>query len=155
MLLHLVGSETREIFDTLADTGDTFDTALRALKNHLSVQKNIPYERSKFHQAHQEQRESIELFVTHLRKLSIFCEYIDQDEQIRGQVLVTCLSIELRKKLLTEQELTLNKTTEIAKTTESTNSHIKDLEQWNQNSDKAKQEHINHLQARGRGNHQS
>ena len=60
MLLHLVGSETQEIFDALADTRDTFDTALTALSNHFSVQKNVPYEQSKFHQAHQEQGESIE-----------------------------------------------------------------------------------------------
>ena len=128
---------------------------LVALNNHFSVQKAVPYEWSKFHQAHQEQGKSIEEFVTCLRKLSLFCKYNDQDEQIRDQVLITCLSTELRKKLLTEKELTLNKTTETAKTMESANSHIKDLEQWNQqNSDKAKHEHINHLQARGRGNHQ-
>ena len=155
MLLHPIGSETQEIFDTLADTGGTFDTALTTLNNHFSVQKNIPYEQSKFHQAHQEQGESIEQFVTRLRKLSSFCEHNHQDEQIRDQVLVACLSMELRKKLLTEKELTLNKTIEIAKTMESANSHIKDLEQWNQSSDKAKHEHINHLQARGRGNHHS
>ena len=38
---------------------------------------------------------------------------------------------------------------------ENANSHIEDLEQWNQNSDKAKQEHINRLQARERGHHHS
>ena len=79
MLLHLVESETQEIFDTLADTGDTFDTALTVLNNHFSVQKYVPYDRSKFHQAHQEQGESIEQFVTRLRKLSLFREYTDQD----------------------------------------------------------------------------
>lgn len=44
---------------------------------------------------HQEQGEKIEQFVTHLRKLSLFCEYTDLDEQIRDQVLVACLSTEL------------------------------------------------------------
>ena len=38
---------------------------------------------------------------------------------------------------------------------ETVNSQIKDLEQCNQNSDKAKQEHINGLQGRGRGNSHS
>ena len=97
------------------------------MNNHFLVQKNGPYERSKFHQARQEQGESIEQLVTRLRKLSLFCEYIDQDEEIRVHVLVACLSTELRKKLLTEKELTLNKTIEIAKTMESAISRIKDL----------------------------
>ena len=74
MLLHLVGSETQEIFDILAGTEVTFDIASKALNNHFSVQKNVPYERSKFHQAHEEQGESIEQFVTRLRKLYLFCE---------------------------------------------------------------------------------
>ena len=95
MLLLLVGSETQEIFDTLADTGDTFDTALTILDNYFSIQNNVPYEWSTFHQMHQEQGEKIEQFVTHLRKLSLFCEYTDLDEQIRDQVLVACLSTEL------------------------------------------------------------
>ena len=132
MLLHLVGSETQEIFDTLADTRDTFDTALTALNNHFLVQKNAPYGRSKSHQVHQEQGEGTEQFITCMRKLSLFCEITDQDEQIRDQVLVARLSTELRKKLLTEKEVNLNKTIEITITMESANSRIKDLEQWNQ-----------------------
>ena len=81
---------------------------------------------------HQEQGEGTEQFITCMRKLSLFCEITDQDEQIRDQVLVARLSTELRKKLLTEKGLNLNKTIEITITMESANSRIKDLEQWNQ-----------------------
>ena len=74
MLLHLVGSETQEIFDTLAGTEVTFDTASKTFNNHFSVRKNVPYERFKFLQVHEEQEESTEQFVTRLRKLYLFCE---------------------------------------------------------------------------------
>ena len=38
ILLHPVGSGTQETFDTLADKGDRFGTALTALNNQFSVQ---------------------------------------------------------------------------------------------------------------------
>ena len=45
ILLHLVGSETQEIYDTLgvADTA-SFDQALTALNKKFDVQKNVSYE---------------------------------------------------------------------------------------------------------------
>jgi len=48
LLLHLIGPESQEVFDTLPDTGNTFEEALTALKEYFKVKKNIPYERSVF-----------------------------------------------------------------------------------------------------------
>ena len=48
---------------------------MQVLDTHFSVHKNIPFERSKFHQAKQLSQESIEQFITRLRKLSLHCEY--------------------------------------------------------------------------------
>ena len=81
LLLHLVGSGTQEIFDTLVNTGTTYEEALAALDQHFEVRKNIPFERSKFHQAKQESSESIEQYVTRLRQLCKHCEYTDTDEE--------------------------------------------------------------------------
>ena len=75
LLLHLIGPESQEIFDTLPDTGNTFEEALTALEDYFKVKKNVPYERSVFGNAKQDSTESIEQFVTRLRKLSMNCEY--------------------------------------------------------------------------------
>ena len=93
LLLHLIGPDTQEIFETLTDQGNTYGESMQALDTHFSVQKNIPFETSKFHQAKQHSQESIEQFITRLRKLSLHCEYDNKtDEQIRDQVIATCSS---------------------------------------------------------------
>ena len=73
-LLHLVRTETREIFKMLQNTGETFAEALLALDNHFSVKKNIPLQRSKFHQPKQETNESIGQYITKLRQLCLYCD---------------------------------------------------------------------------------
>ena len=115
MLLHMAGPETQEVFDTLTPANDTYDKALEALTSHFSVKKNVPFERNVFHDTKQKAGESVEQFVTRLRKLTASCEYGDQTEDhIRDQVIATCSSTGLRKKLLTEPDLTLAKVIEIA-----------------------------------------
>ena len=130
MLLNLIGLESQDIFETLIVAGNTYADALAALNTHFEVQKNVPYERSKFHQAKQT-NESIEQFITRLRQLSLYCEYTDADEQIRDHVIVACSSSKFRKRLLTEKDLTLDKTIQIGRTMESANIHTKEIEEHN------------------------
>jgi len=103
MLLHMAGPETQEVFDILTPENDTYDKALEAPTSHFSVKKNVPFEGNVFHQTKQKAGESVEQFFTRLRKLTASCDYGDQTEdQIRDQVIATCSSTGLRKKLLTE-----------------------------------------------------
>ena len=129
MLLHMAGPETQEVFDTLTPANDTYDKALEALTSHFSVKKNVPFERNVFHQTKQKAGESVKQFVTRLRKLTASCEYGDQTEdQIRDQVIATCSSTGLRKKLLTEPDLTLAKVIEIAQVMETAHHQVKEIE---------------------------
>ena len=129
MLLHMAGPETQEVFDTLTPANDTYDKALEALTSHFSVKKNVPFERNVFHQTKQKAGESIEQFVTRVRKLTASCEYGDQTEdQIRDQIIATCSSTGLRKKLLTETDLTLAKVIEIAQVMETAHHQVKEIE---------------------------
>ena len=92
-LLHLIGPEAREIFETLSPVNESYESALNALNQHLSVQKNIPFERSVFHQCKQRHGESLEQYVTCLRQLAATCDYGPAvDEQIRDQVIAACNS---------------------------------------------------------------
>ena len=120
ILLHLVGQQCQEIFETFTDTGNTFDEALQKFDAHFSVQKNTPFERHKFHQAKQESGESIDQFITRLRKLSIYCEYGGETgNEIRDMVIAKTNSTKLRKRLLIESNLTLQKTQDISRLLES------------------------------------
>ena len=124
----MVGPETQEVFERLVPEDDTYEKALKAPDEHFSVKKNVPFERSVFHQARQKSGESIEQFVTRLRKLAATCDHGDTtNEQIRYQVIATCTSSKLRKRLLSETDLTSDKVLEIGKIKESAH-HNKEIE---------------------------
>ena len=48
LLLHLVGPEAQEVFETLTETGDDYDTALAKLDAYFKPEKNIPFEHHTF-----------------------------------------------------------------------------------------------------------
>ncbi|CAB4008082.1 Transposon Ty3-I Gag-Pol poly [Paramuricea clavata] len=75
ILLHLVGSEVQEIFETLPDTGEDYKTALEKLNAHFNPCKNIAFERHVFRQATQRADESMDAFVTRLRTLAKTCQF--------------------------------------------------------------------------------
>ena len=109
-LLHLVGIETQEIFETLQDTGNTYDKAITKLNECFNVKKDILYEQSVFREAKQETDESLDQFITRLRKLTTYCEYGNNvNDEIRDQVIHTSKTTKLLTQLLQEQDLTLEK----------------------------------------------
>ena len=67
--MHLVGIDTQEIFETLQDTGHTYDEAITNLNEYFDVKKDILYEQSVFREAKQETDESLDQFITRLRNL--------------------------------------------------------------------------------------
>ena len=128
LLLHIAGRDTQDLFETLTDTGTEYQHALNKLDEHFSIKNNIPFARSVFHSTMQHKGESIEQFVTRLIKLTLYCEYRDSTEkQIRDRVIATCNSTKLRKKLLAESDLTLEKV--LGHTMEQARHHLSTIEQ--------------------------
>ena len=69
----------------------------------------------------QEQHETIDVFVMRLKKLAATCEFTDIDDVIIDQVIEKTNSHELRKKLLQERGLTLDRVQGIARALEVAN----------------------------------
>ena len=138
LLLHMVGQDTQDIFDTLTipqpqEEGQTYQASINALDQHFSIKKNIPFERSIFRVAKQLEKESIEQYIMRLQQLAQYCEYGDKIENnIRYQIISSCISSKLRKRLLTEPELTLNKLAQIAQAMEDASHYTKQIEEKNQ-----------------------
>ena len=128
LLLHVAGTETQDIFATLTTTEDTCKAAIEALNTYFSPKINVRYERFLFRQCTHEQNESVDTFVTKLRKLAVTCEFTDINDVIIDQVIEKCNSHELRKKLLQEKNLTLDKVQGIARTLEAANVQAKSIE---------------------------
>jgi hypothetical protein len=160
-LLHLMGSSSQEVFETLPNKGDTYDEAVKALDEYFSVKKNIPYERSIFHSAKQESHESIDQYVTRLRKLTLYCDYkASTEENIRDQVIGSCKSTKFRTKLLQEKDLTLEKLIEIGQSREAASHQSKQMESHSEQpeylhslSNRQNRPYYNQAESnRGRGN---
>ena len=109
LLLHLAGQDVQDIFETLTDTGEDYETALAKLNEYFEPQKNISFERHTFRQAQQQRDEPIADYITRLKHLALTCEFENTDDMIRDQVVDKCYSTKLRRRLLQEPSLTLDK----------------------------------------------
>ena len=124
MLLHYVGEEVNEIFETLevqqADQDeDVFRKAEKALKKYFTPQKNLEFEVYKFRQAKQSPEESISAYYfTILKQLAKNCEFHDEKREIKTQIVQNGISSKLRRKALADPEITLEKLIQIAKSME-------------------------------------
>jgi hypothetical protein len=109
VLLHVAGRDVQDVFETLANTGNDYDTAKTKLNEYFTPKCNLAYERHVFHCAVQVSKEPISRYVTRLKKLAQTCEFdkYSTDEAIKDQVIDKCSSSHLRRRLLRESKLTL------------------------------------------------
>ena len=87
LLLYQAGPEVHEIFKTLTDTGEEYETAKEALTKHFEPAKNPIFEIYNFRQAKQRADESIDEFNTRLRTLATHCKFSDTDFEIKMQIV--------------------------------------------------------------------
>ena len=86
LLLYQAGEATQEIFETLPETGDDCATAQAKLDEYFSPKKNVDYQVFQFRQAVQQPGETVDQFVTRLRKLAATCEFGDVAKEIKSAV---------------------------------------------------------------------
>ena len=105
MLLHCVGPDVQELFETL-DGGTSFAEAVKALDAHFTPEKNIPFEHHSFRQAKQQTGETVDDFCIRLKSLASTCDFGEAtDDHIRDQIIDKCESNALRRRLLRESKL--------------------------------------------------
>lgn len=99
-----------------------YESAVFALDSHFAPQLNKRFERHQFRAMKQEQSESFEEFVFRLKEQASRCKFNEPDDMIVDQVIEGCVSVELRKKLLTEEK-TLTEVMQLGKTIEEVQKH--------------------------------
>ena len=107
LLLYYVGEEVSEIFDTLPDTGDDFETAKTKLNAYFDPKKNVEFEIFTFRQAKQNPGETMNSYHSRLRQLATTCEFTDVDKEVKSQIIQSCTSQRLRRKALRASTMTL------------------------------------------------
>ena len=90
----------------LENAGTAYKAAMDALNNPFEPKKNVVFERLVFRQAIQGKNESLINFVT---RLATTCEFANENTEIQDHFIDKCSSNCLRRLLLQEPNLTLEK----------------------------------------------
>ena len=132
LLLHSAGMDVQDIFETLnnvpfvstfeGETDNVYKQAMRNLDAYFAPKGNVPYERHVFRSLKQDTSETVDQYVSRLKKQALNCDFGNEDirnEMIRDQVIDACKSNHLRKKLLQKgDDLTLETVLEMARALE-------------------------------------
>ena len=131
-LLTVIGNDAIDVFNTLtwdAEGDDKkIDKVLQKFEEHCEPRKNISYERFKFFSRAQESGETIDQYVTVLRKLSETCEFSTlKNSLIKDRIVLGITDTKTRERLLRISDLTLEKAIDVVRSAEATERQLKDL----------------------------
>ena len=129
LLLYQVGEATRTIFDTLADTGEDYETTMTKLNEYFTPKKNVDYEIFKFRTTTQNAGENIDQYTTRLRKLAANCEFPDMERELKSTIIQNCLSKRLRRIALRD-DLSLDNLLAKARSIEASETQASGMEQF-------------------------
>ena len=141
LLLHLAGEDVQDIFHDLTDpdvslppdqrtrADNVCKQCTRILSHHFAAAPNPTHERHVFRQLTPESDKTSQQFCACLRQQARLCGFAMDfmDEAIRDQIIATIKSSELRQKLLSEVNLSLQDKLRIARTWEDAHSQAAQL----------------------------
>ncbi|XP_072384513.1 uncharacterized protein [Diabrotica undecimpunctata] len=136
-LLNFIGDEGVDIYNTFTeDQQATLDKLIGAFDYYFLPKKIVPMETFKFHNLVQGNEQSINQYLTDLKKQARLCEFkctkatcgeSYEDRMIRDQLIIRLKCNESQLRLLGEQALTTEKILEYCKSIELSKEHIKVL----------------------------
>lgn len=131
--LSAIGEEALEIYEGMTfnppESSKVLDSVVQKFKEYCIRQTNETFEQYLFNSRSQKEDESIDHYVSALRTLAKSCNFCQclHDSLIRDRIVFGVKEPALRKKLLQERQLTLEKTIDMCKSGETTAQHLKDL----------------------------
>ena len=127
-----IGKEALEVHNGLPFASEeeksNMTKVLELWETHCIGKTNVIYERYKFNNRSQEQTESIDAYVNALRALAETCAFgALKDQLIRDRIVCGVRDNAVRRKLLQESKLALEKCVDICRATEATSAQIKEM----------------------------
>ena len=133
LFLSVIGEEALEMFGGMAFSNEADNQVLSQVIEKFEEfcigETNETYERFIFNQRNQEENESIDQYVTVIRKLAQTCNFCNclNDSLLRDRLVLGIRDESPRKKLLQEKKLTLSRAIDIGRSGEKTNLRLKEL----------------------------
>lgn len=133
-LLTCIGSDALDVIDSMEfeseDQRKEPDVILEKMEKYCIGECNETYERYVFNRRDQESNESVDAYVTALRKLAKTCNYGTlADSLIRDRIVVGINDNSARKKLLQAGKLTLSQCIDICRSSETSARQLKTMNQ--------------------------
>lgn len=112
--LHMAGPEVLEVFNTLTfdneGDGNKLDKLTKKFQEYCTPKKNITWKRHVFNMRPQQPGESINQYVTNLKKKAKSCEFsVLKDSLIKDRMVYGIVSDKTRARLLKQADITLQK----------------------------------------------
>ena len=130
LLLNDIGEEGIDIYNTFnVDMSKaTLDEVLKLFDDYCNPRKKEVFERYKFWQRNQGTGESVDAYVTELRRLAKTCEFGDQIEKmLRDKIVIGANNERIKDRLLREEKLTLKRALELYHAHEATIEQLKQM----------------------------
>ncbi|XP_065190696.1 uncharacterized protein K02A2.6-like [Sycon ciliatum] len=124
-LLHGGGEDVFDVYLTFDSSSITsYDDLKDALTAHFSPKRNREYEVYLFRREKQSQSETLDSYVTRLRRLGKHCQFADMDTELKSQVVQHCVSSKVREKAFMESSMSLADLLTYARSVEVTMSSV-------------------------------
>lgn len=147
LLLHCMGPEGVDIYNTFElkkEEVNKYSVLIDKFDNYFLPKINVTFERHKFFTRNKKPGENFDAYVTELKSLASTCEFGKlKDSLIKDRIVCGIESDKLRKKLLVETNLNLNKCIDICKSSELTQAHTKQISTETVHVDKVNKQNRN------------
>ena len=133
VFLHVIGESARSVYKGFRfaseEASKNVDSIRKAFADYCTPKQNEVYERYRFNQLVPAAGESIDSFVATLRHHAQTCEYGTQAEKmIRDRIVFTYGDSRVREKLISTDELTLEKAIDICRASEATRDRMQSMD---------------------------
>ena len=155
LMFYYAGKDIHDIYRTLItdeEANEDFGNAKKRITDYLEPKVNKTYEIYHFRcmkQGHPDNTlvkadESIDAFVTRLRKKASRCDFQDSDTEVRYQIIFGCASKKLRKEALKKDNMTLDEVIDLGRMHEVVEKQARSME------DTEKTEEVNAIRSSGK-----
>ena len=130
LLLYRSGPATQDIFDTLPDTGDAanYTLAMQKLDAYFTPLQTVDFEIFSFCKESQRSDETVDQYITRLRKLASTCDFAYVDKEIKSVLIQNCSSKRLCCYAFIKVDVTLSQLLAKARAFESSKIHAAGME---------------------------